>query len=180
MKKVYVVVGLVALALLASCTKAEEKVTINIVEGTAMEDKMMKDEDLESRIEDMMKDEDLDSKIEDMMEKEEMMKDEVMDDTPMVWSYVDYDASLVWKTDKTVLFFHADWCPTCVRLEKDIMSGEIPADLTILNVNFDTYTDLKKKYGVTSQTTLVQVDSAGNELKKWLGWDLESIVEMAQ
>lgn len=78
-------------------------------------------------------------------------------------------ASIV--NDKRVLFFHASWCPTCKTLDKDISSNlsEIPAGVTIAQVDFDEEIDLKKKYGVTLQHTLVQIDSEGNELAKWSG-----------
>ncbi len=41
--------------------------------------------------------------------------------------------------------------------------------------------DLKKKYGVTYQHTLVQVDAAGNTIKKWSGGNtLSSVLSMIQ
>ena len=73
--------------------------------------------------------------------------------------------------DKRVLFFHASWCPTCKVLDNEISSSEsqIPAGLTIARVDFDKETDLRKKYGVTLQHTLVQIDADGNEVTKWSG-----------
>ncbi len=70
-----------------------------------------------------------------------------------------------------VLFFRASWCPTCRGLDSDIRShvGDIPDGVTILDVDYDTSTDLKKKYGVTYQHTLVQVDASGNQIIKWTG-----------
>jgi thiol-disulfide isomerase/thioredoxin len=70
-----------------------------------------------------------------------------------------------------VLFFRASWCPTCKALDSDIQANlsDIPGDVTILDVDYDTETDLKKKYGVTYQHTLVQVDADGNLIKKWSG-----------
>jgi hypothetical protein len=46
---------------------------------------------------------------------------------------------------------------------------KIKEGVTILDVNYDTATDLKKKYGVTYQHTLVQVDTKGNQIAKWQG-----------
>ena len=68
-----------------------------------------------------------------------------------------------------VLFFRALWCPTCRALDADINANlkNIPANLTILYVDYDNSTDLKKKYGVTYQHTLVQVDKNGTLIKKW-------------
>lgn len=70
---------------------------------------------------------------------------------------------------KVVLFFRAAWCPTCRALDADIKArlSEIPQGVTILDVDYDNSGDLKKKYGVTYQHTLVQVDQSGNQLKKW-------------
>jgi len=82
-------------------------------------------------------------------------------------------------SDKRVIFFHASWCSTCKGLDKDIMSNmsKIPAGITIARVDFDEETNLKKKYGVTIQHTLVQIDSDGNEVAKWNGSkNLESLL----
>jgi thiol-disulfide isomerase/thioredoxin len=72
---------------------------------------------------------------------------------------------------KVVLFFRASWCPTCKTVDTDIRSklSSIPKDVTILDVNYDTETALRQKYGVTYQHTFVQVDAEGNQLAKWSG-----------
>lgn len=72
---------------------------------------------------------------------------------------------------KVILFFRASWCPTCRGLDADIRANlrNIPSGVAILNVNYDTATELKQKYGVTYQHTLVQVDAKGNQLAKWTG-----------
>lgn len=72
---------------------------------------------------------------------------------------------------KVVLFFRASWCPSCRTLDADIRAHleGIPAGVTILDVDYDTATALKQKYGVTYQHTLVQVDAQGNQLAKWSG-----------
>ena len=70
---------------------------------------------------------------------------------------------------KVVYFFHAPWCPTCRATEKAIGRDGIPAGLTLVKVDFDTENDLRKKYGVTTQHTFVQVDPSGDELTKWTG-----------
>ena len=78
-----------------------------------------------------------------------------------------------------VLFFHASWCPSCRFLDAEIRAhaDEIPSGLAILKLDYDTEIELKKKYGVTTQHTLVQVDAEGNLIKKWSGGiSIESIV----
>lgn len=70
---------------------------------------------------------------------------------------------------KVVYFFHASWCPTCRATEKAIDEDGIPAGLTVVKVDFDSETDLRKTYGITQQHTFVQVDEDGDELAKWTG-----------
>jgi len=82
-----------------------------------------------------------------------------------------------------IIFFHATWCPSCRALINDIESnlGSIPAGTTILKADYDTETELKKKYGVTTQHTLVQVDTNGTLIKKWSGGSkLESLLSQIQ
>lgn len=71
----------------------------------------------------------------------------------------------------TILYFHANWCPICQVLDPDITKNisKFPIGVTILKVDYDTETALKKKYGVTYQHTFVQVDPNGNKLKLWNG-----------
>lgn len=72
---------------------------------------------------------------------------------------------------KIVLFFHANWSPTSVTINKNIeeKATSIPADLTILKVNFDDATDLREAYAVDEQATFIQVDNTGKQIKKWRG-----------
>jgi thiol-disulfide isomerase/thioredoxin len=87
-------------------------------------------------------------------------------------TYADFNANKSNYSDgKIVYFFNAKWCPTCQALTKDISanSAQIPSGTTIVSVDYDQYTDLKKQYGVTIQHTLVRVDGNGNQIKKWSG-----------
>jgi len=87
--------------------------------------------------------------------------------------YESYDESKLSlaATGNVVLFFKADWCSTCRALDADIRRNltSIPSDVTILRLNYDKELTLRRKYGVTTQHTLVQVDSAGTMLGKWVG-----------
>jgi thioredoxin 1 len=86
-------------------------------------------------------------------------------------------------TEKRVLFFHASWCSTCRLLSQDIESNAalIPENLTIMNVDFDDETDLRRKYGVRIQHTLVQIDENGDEIAKWSGSpDLAAVLSRVQ
>lgn len=75
------------------------------------------------------------------------------------------------ETGDVVLFFKASWCPSCRGLDIDIEKNRdaIPEEVSILKVDYDTEIELKKKYGVTYQHTLVQVDMDGTLIKKWSG-----------
>jgi thiol-disulfide isomerase/thioredoxin len=87
-------------------------------------------------------------------------------------SYSDYTSSQgKYKDFKVVLYFHAPWCPTCQALDKNINANldSIPAKTIIVKTDYDSSNELKKKYGVTYQHTLVQVDSSGSKIKKWSG-----------
>ena len=99
------------------------------------------------------------------------------------WSYSNYDNSLVGATNTTVLFFHAEWCPSCIAADASISKANIAStDITLLKVDFDNSVDLRQKYGVTTQHTFVHVDANGKLIKKW-SWsnslaDLESKIEV--
>lgn len=88
-------------------------------------------------------------------------------------SYEAYSADRIARaeTGDVVLFFHASWCPTCRGLNTNIENNlaSIPVRVTILKIDYDKETELKQKYGVTYQHTLVQVDKDGNIIKKWSG-----------
>ena len=149
----------------------------------ASDDKMMKEDDKMMKEDDKM----MEKEGEAMMEKDwEVMEDKTEAKTEEVaaptgslaGTYASYDASMVGKTDKTVLFFHAAWCPSCVSADKSISAGEVPEGLTILKTDFDSSTDLRQKYWVTSQHTFVQVDAEGNLINKWSGGNsIDDIIE---
>jgi thiol-disulfide isomerase/thioredoxin len=85
---------------------------------------------------------------------------------------------------RRVLFFYANWCPTCQPADASFSEyiKDIPSDVTVLRVNYnDTATDqaekeLAKKYGVTYQHTFVQIDAEGNEVTKWNGGKIEELL----
>ena len=99
-------------------------------------------------------------------------------------SYVDYSEETVAAAQaegkRVVLFFHASWCPTCKALEQELLSSSIealPSDVVIVKTDYDTQIELKQKYGVTYQHTLVQIDGQGNQVAKWSGGGVDTLVE---
>ena len=105
--------------------------------------------------------------------------------TTSAGAYVAYSSNklAMAETGQVVLFFHASWCPSCRALNSDIESNidAIPEGITILKTDYDKETELKKKYGVTTQHTLVQVDNDGNLIKKWSGGSkLENLLSQLQ
>ncbi len=87
-------------------------------------------------------------------------------------AYINYSGTVIASTAGTkILFFHAPWCPQCRALEADIKANAIPSGVTIIKTDYDTNQDLRKKYGVTIQTTLVRVDDAGDIVKKYVAYD---------
>ncbi len=80
------------------------------------------------------------------------------------------DAQKFAELGPTVLFFYADWCPTCQSARADFEANSMDLDeVSLLVVNYDDSQDLQQKYGITYQHTFVQIDSAGNPLAKWNG-----------
>jgi Thioredoxin len=120
---------------------------------------------------------------ETMMKKdgEVMQKEEVMI-KKSAGMYVPYssDKLALAKDNKVVIFFHAPWCPTCRALDAEITSKGVKEGYVILKADYDTSKELKVKYGVTSQHTLVQVNTSGASLGKWTGGDLAGIYAKAK
>lgn len=135
----------------------------------AMMDKNMDDSAMmQKESETMAKDDPL-KKEETGMTADKMAKSDAM----MKGSYEAYSPEKIARaeTGDVVLFFHASWCPSCKGLNSDIEANinSIPDGVSILKVDYDKETALKKKYGITYQHTLVQVDKDGNLIKKWSG-----------
>ena len=94
-------------------------------------------------------------------------------------TYETYSANKLEAGKTNVLFFAASWCPSCQSLDKELKStsNDIPEDLNILQVDYDDNRDLRSKYEVRIQHTLVQVDQNGEKINSWTGSrDLEDIL----
>jgi thioredoxin 1 len=98
-----------------------------------------------------------------------------------VGTYVAYSAELAKSAavdGSSVIFFHAPWCPTCKAAEADINENisKLDPKLTILKTDYDTSSELKKQYGVTTQSTFVKVDKDGKFIKKGSGFTTVSAI----
>jgi thiol-disulfide isomerase/thioredoxin len=100
--------------------------------------------------------------------------------------YIEYSNEILDKNTnkRRVLFFYANWCPTCRPADVDFRenSGKIPEDVVVIRVNYnDTDTDADEKslaeaYGITYQHTFVQIDQNGNEVAKWNGGQIDELL----
>ena len=98
-------------------------------------------------------------------------------------TYIDYSEGVLAQGPETqVLFFHAAWCPSCRTLEKNILDEKsLPEGVAVYKVDYDSNPDLKAKYEVRTQHTLVQVDREGNMITKWSGGNnTESVLKKIQ
>ena len=87
-------------------------------------------------------------------------------------SYVEYSAAAISEAEgRTFLFFHAPWCSQCGEIEKDIVAEGVPEGVSIVKVDYDSHQDLRQKYGVTLQTTFVEVDSDGKKLNSHVAYN---------
>jgi thiol-disulfide isomerase/thioredoxin len=85
--------------------------------------------------------------------------------------YIDYSESALSQAEGTrILFFHAPWCSQCRVLEADIQQRGLPDGVTVLKVDYDTNQELRQRYGVTVQTTLVLVDNEDQMVKKYVAY----------
>lgn len=72
---------------------------------------------------------------------------------------------------RRVLFFHASWCPQCRSIEKGITEGTVPTGMALYKVDYDNAGTLRQKYGVTLQTTIIEVAPDGSIKKKFVAYD---------
>ncbi|MBP9759624.1 hypothetical protein KBD45_08080 [Candidatus Dojkabacteria bacterium] len=80
-----------------------------------------------------------------------------------------YDDELIKTAEdkQIVLFFSADWCAECNNLDNDILTNKdkIPQNVIIMKVEYDVRKDLKDKYKVTKENSLIEINSAEEKLK---------------
>lgn len=98
---------------------------------------------------------------------------------PAEGAYLDYADGIIEQTaGPKVLFFHATWCPNCRQLDEELLAEGAPDGLTVFKVDYDDRTDLRQKYGVTIQTTVVFVDDRGEKISSAVLYDDPSIASL--
>lgn len=117
---------------------------------------------------------------------DKMMADENSKMASTSTKYVQYEEGTLDSIEgKKVLFFYADWCPTCRPADAEIQENvsNIPDDITVVRVNYnDSDTDqaeedLAKDYKITYQHTFVQIDENGEEITRWSGGSFQEILD---
>lgn len=76
-----------------------------------------------------------------------------------------------------ILYFHADWCPTC-RATMVSFRGrwpEVQPGITLVLADYDKEAELKARYGVTYQNSYVQVGRDGEKVQIWNGGGIDAL-----
>jgi thioredoxin 1 len=162
----------------------KSKSTSKPMEGEMMEESVMEENEMmgeEAHETEMMEDESMDG-VEKMDEDGAMMGTE--------GKYLSFGPQVLESSAGTrrVLFFYANWCPTCNPADASFVKGmkNIPEGVTVIKVNYnDTETEegekeLAKKYGVTYQHTFVEIDGKGEVVQKWNGGGLDELLVKLQ
>jgi len=88
------------------------------------------------------------------------------------------------RNKRRILYFYANWCPTCRPVDAEFMEeeGNIPEDVVVIRINYnDADTDpkekeLAKQYDISYQHTFVEIDSEGGEVGKWNGGGIDELL----
>ena len=167
--------------LFTACLNAGPEITAPPVEETEKNPEIMDAEIIEEEVEVTTEEEIAEEEIaeEETTEEETTEEEAVEEETTeeeviaeaasaeyMTYTKETYD-SLIGQSP-LVLYFHADWCPVCVKLNSDISGAiaDFPASSTILKLDFDKEIELRQEYGVTVQSTLITLNSAGEVIEK--------------
>ncbi|HUX36868.1 MAG TPA: thioredoxin family protein [Rectinemataceae bacterium] len=76
-----------------------------------------------------------------------------------------------------ILFFAADWCPSCQADLRDInTNGSSLGNITVIVVDYDKSAELKARYGIGIQDSFVRIDAMGSRLVAWNGGGVAGIL----
>ncbi len=188
MKKIILLFALIFA--LTSCLNTEEKAVVETISPeiieTAKQELVIQTVDVAEPVEEIIaealeqtestttkKVEKMKDKVETKVMDDVMKKDEKSVEEKVVvsaWSYTDYSENAFASTSwKKVLFFHATWCPSCNAADKNLKAETIAEWLNVFKLDFDSNTDLRKKYWVVAQHTFVYVDDNMEKIKLMVG-----------
>ena len=106
-----------------------------------------------------------------------MMMEEEQENGPLDFTDLQ-NAQMLAEKGPVILFFFADWCPFCRADLEELRSSSAKLDgITVIVVDYDEESELKKKYGITYQHTYVQIDADGEKLAIWNGGGIGGILE---
>lgn len=85
--------------------------------------------------------------------------------------YTDFRDEVIGNGMGSVLFFHAAWCPYCIKNDQRLTGwfsdpGPDFPIYSVYKIDYDDRTDLRQRYGVTSQDTFILIDREGNEVER--------------
>lgn len=87
------------------------------------------------------------------------------------------------KSKPTLLVFSAPWCPACIRLKSETLSTpEIKKmlsgyEVSYINIDLVQNEQISDEYGVKAIPTMILVDDAGSEIKRWLDFQDKNIFQ---
>ena len=83
-------------------------------------------------------------------------------------------------TKTPILFFYASWCSTCRSLAREIQdrSAEFPDHVAILKVSYDDEKELRRRYQVTKQHTIIILDEDLNAAQTLVGGNVDDILAL--
>lgn len=169
-----------AVVVLAGCSWLSTGLPPSDAPSSAPADTMLKDDAMKNpdwddtkTDDDAMMQKDADAMMGQKTSSAAMMQKERSSNNATVSSgmYAAYHDGVIGNGETSVLFFHAAWCPFCKQADKDLTQwyGSTGFPLSVYKVDYDTQTELKARYGVTTQHTFVKIDGSGNAVKTIVG-----------
>lgn len=78
--------------------------------------------------------------------------------------YAAYKDDVIGNGESSVLFFYASWCPFCKENDKILGKAysEGAAHRSTYKIDYDTATELKRRFGIVTQDTFVLIDGNGD------------------
>lgn len=78
------------------------------------------------------------------------------------------------------LYFKANWCLNCKLLEDELKEKWFPDWIDIYEVDFDQAKDLREKYSVNNQHSLLLLNNKKEEIWRDMSWDYSKVIQTIQ